>query len=89
MNRTTPLLSFLVAAAVTFNAPAMNEYRDLWNNSDQTEEDAEIVAFFIKDRFASIRETDHAGMADLLGVPCVTYKTPSILSQVTHSKSTR
>ena len=92
MSSTSPL-TVLVAAAITFPATAMNEWRDLWTNSDKTEEDAEIVAYFIRDRFLGgknpLTSTDHAGLARLLKIKHASYKTPSITDQVTHSKSTR
>lgn len=94
MSRTTSPLSLLVAAAVTFSADAMNEYRDLWNSSDKTEEDAEIVAFYIKERFLGgehpLTSTDHAGLAKLLKIKHASYKTPNITDHgIAHSKSTR
>lgn len=68
----------LLLGALSFTAPLMQEYRDRWDEGGQTEAEANELIDSIRDRFAGIKETDHEGMAHLLGVPAVTYSTPSV-----------
>ena len=86
MNAIIPLL----AAALTFASPLMDEYRALWNSSDKSDESAEIIVEMIKADFSKLKKTDHKGLADLLGIDLVeNYRVPPINSLVVHSKPTR
>lgn len=80
----------VLAAALTFQAPLMAEYRALWNSSDKSEEEAKIIVEMIRSDFSKLKKTDHKGLADLLGIDLVeNYRVPPINSMVTHSKPTR
>ena len=73
MNNTITILT----AALTFTAPKMADYRQAWQDSDQTEADAVKMVGKIKADFKRLTSTDHQGMARLMDIPCVTYRTPT------------
>jgi len=77
MNRT---YTNILVAALSFSAPKMEDYRQAWSQSDQTEAEAEMMIKEIKADFKRLDSTDHAGMAKLMGVPHVTYRTPNLNS---------
>lgn len=80
----------VLAAALTFSSPLMDEYRALWNSSDKSDESAEIIVEMIKADFSKLKKTEHKGLADLLGIDHVQgYRVPPTSSLVVHSKPTR